>query len=61
MIFQRLGKAPSWNRGFESLPHRHRISDLRFSIFDLASLLLLMGGLNDREPLRYLGRMGVKA
>jgi hypothetical protein len=27
----------------------------------LASLFLLMGGLNDREPLRYLGRMGVKA
>ena len=47
-------------RGFESLPHRHRSSDLRFSILNLASLRLLTGALtHDREPLRYLGRMGV--
>jgi hypothetical protein len=35
-------RSPKGYRGFESLPHRHCIFDLRFSILDCASLLLLV-------------------
>ena len=35
-------RSPKGYRGFESLPHRHRISDLRFPILDCEILLLLV-------------------
>jgi hypothetical protein len=56
-----MRRSPKGYRGFESLPHRHGISDLRFSILDLHSLILARArdrSQTTRNVIFYLGRIG---